>query len=780
MADPKIRLMNTDRRLRSAVRHSLAVLLATTALGVVSAHAVDGTWVGATTEWIDPANWTSNPDLPDGTATFTNNGASATVDVNGLVIIGAAGFTGTAPAYTININDVFGFNGTGVTNNSAATQTFNVLSALVFQNSSSASAGAGPVTYNNGGTISFQNTSTAGTATITNNGSLEFNDTSTAATATITNNATVNFQDASSAGSAGITNNAIGRHRVQQHQHGRHLHHRQQRNAAILNSSSAGGATITTTSSISSIRPARAAPVSPITSTATLTFNDTATAGSATIGNDGTVTFRNSSSGGTSSAHLNNNAGGTWNFNDTSTAGAAIFVNDGDLSFNNTARAGTSNLTNTAFVNFNDGASADHAVDRQSRWRPDHLQQYQHGGPRHDHEHAGDRGLCGSEHRGQRDDQQFWAERDILQRQQFRRIRANHQQGHHRCSLPPRSFRVLRRRRARPSSTTSAAPPPSTTQSTSGHRDDHQQGNRWRDRRRHADVRLVRRDRYVLRRSRHHRQRGRRVRPRLRRLHPVPGGIDRGRRDDYHQRWRHRCVLRQLQRRHGALHHQYRRLVRHLAADDGRNDRRLDRRRRHVLSRRQAAHRRRQQSFHHRQRHHFRRHLRLLRTRRRRRLAGQGRHRLADAVRHQHLHRRDHGQCRQPDRRRFDRAVVADHGECRRHAGGQRHRRQYRHYRRHPGAGKRRRQRLRAADRAGQPLVHGGFDLHDPGLARQCRPHQRLGRCDTRRRHGERDVPARQLCRPAVYHRQRHRRRQRHLQSGRRLQHGEYSIDAHL
>ena len=32
---------------------------------------------------------------------------------------------------------------------------------------------------------------------------------------------------------------------------------------------------------------------------------------------------------------------------------------------------------------------------------------------------------------------------------------------------------------------------------------------------------------------------------------------------------------------------------------------------------------------------------------------------------------------------------------------------------------------LRAAYRAGQPLVHGGLDLHDLGLADECRPHQR-------------------------------------------------------
>ncbi len=347
MADPKIPAMNTEHRLRSVVRHSLALLLATTALGVVSAHAVDGTWLGNSgtpNEWIDPANWSSNPDLPDGTATFTNNGATAGVDVNGVVNVGAVNFTAAAPAYAININDVFAVNGSGVTNNSATTQTFNVSAVVSFQNNSSASAGPGAVTYNNNGTISFQNTSTAGTATIANIGNLEFNNTSTAAGATITNDASVNFLDGSSAGSAGITNNATGV-------------------IAFSNTSTAGTSTIGNSGSVQFSNTSSAGSATFTNDlNGALTFSGTATAGSATIGNDGTVTFLDSSSGGTSAAHLNNNFGGTWNFNDTSTAGAAIIVNDGFLSFNNTARAGTSNLTNTVFVDFNDGASADHAT----------------------------------------------------------------------------------------------------------------------------------------------------------------------------------------------------------------------------------------------------------------------------------------------------------------------------------------------------------------------------------------------------------------------------------
>ncbi|MCG2671614.1 hypothetical protein ACFPFP_32265 [Bradyrhizobium sp. GCM10023182] len=65
-----------DGRLRAVIKHSLATLLATTALGVVAAHAVDGTWTGATTDWTAPTNW-SILTVPDGTATFSNTGSAA-------------------------------------------------------------------------------------------------------------------------------------------------------------------------------------------------------------------------------------------------------------------------------------------------------------------------------------------------------------------------------------------------------------------------------------------------------------------------------------------------------------------------------------------------------------------------------------------------------------------------------------------------------------------------------------------------------------------------------
>lgn len=271
--------------LGSLLRHSLATLLATTALGVVAAHAVDGTWTGATsTEWTDGTNWTSTPDVPDGTASFTNTGP-ATVDSNGLVNIGAVVFAAApnAQAYTVNTNDIFVVNGAGISNNSTNVQTFNVSSSMVFSNASSASAGSNVVTYNvSGGGMSFNDTSTAGSAAITNNGVVEFNGSSNAGTAQITNNVVLNFNDTSSASGSTITNAATGF-------------------VAFTASSTAGTSTISNSGSLS--------------------FVNSSTAGSATITTElfATTTFTGTSTGG--NARFITNLSGTVDISGLTSAG---------------------------------------------------------------------------------------------------------------------------------------------------------------------------------------------------------------------------------------------------------------------------------------------------------------------------------------------------------------------------------------------------------------------------------------------------------------------------
>ncbi|WP_246550653.1 autotransporter outer membrane beta-barrel domain-containing protein [Bradyrhizobium liaoningense] len=279
MAGPTMACGRNGYGLRSVARLSLATLLATTALGIVAAHAVDGTWTGGSTDWTDPTNWSSNPSVPDETATFTNTGSAAVDNTNGVVSIGTIQFANTSQAYTFTIGNPFIVNATGIVNNDTVnTQTFQVTSGnnLVFQNSSTASGGAGAVTITNdvGGNVNFIQNSTAGTASLVNSGFVTFEDSASAGNAQITNNATgqIDFFTNASAGSATINNGAGG----------------------VLNFHNA------TTAATSSI-----------INDGTVNFDGSATAGSATIttNNGATTNFAGTSSGG--SAKFVTNAGGT-------------------------------------------------------------------------------------------------------------------------------------------------------------------------------------------------------------------------------------------------------------------------------------------------------------------------------------------------------------------------------------------------------------------------------------------------------------------------------------
>jgi uncharacterized protein with beta-barrel porin domain len=311
MADPKTPFPGRRRRLQSVGRHSLAVLLATTALGIVSAHAADAIWTGGNAgdpnEWVEPLNWVGGA-VPDGTATFNNAGVTAIANDNGGLAIGTIQFTAVpnAQAYTIDFNNPAVITALGIVNNSTNLQTFNVSSgsSMVFQNASSASGGTGAVTINNlsGGFLVFQNTSTAGTATIVNSSILQFNDTSTAGSAHITNNLQMDFFDATSAGGSTIGNSGI------------------------------------------------------------LTFNNTATASTATINSTGTLMFNDTITA--ASAHITNGPVGDLQFNGSSTAGASTIGNNGGaVTFNTAAMAGTSNITNAGGgLTFNNTSTADHAT----------------------------------------------------------------------------------------------------------------------------------------------------------------------------------------------------------------------------------------------------------------------------------------------------------------------------------------------------------------------------------------------------------------------------------
>ena len=95
---------------------SLAALVALAPV----AHAVDGTWTGsADTEWTNALNWNSTPtpDVPDDTATFTNNAAPTSVTISSDASINTIQFTAGAPAFN------FITSGTGITGGNFASIT---------------------------------------------------------------------------------------------------------------------------------------------------------------------------------------------------------------------------------------------------------------------------------------------------------------------------------------------------------------------------------------------------------------------------------------------------------------------------------------------------------------------------------------------------------------------------------------------------------------------------------------------------------------------------------
>ena len=154
-------VIRTRLRCRSAVlRHAAAragtlpraALLAGVSCAALAAlsgavYAVDGTWTGLGTEWTDGDNWSSSPDVPDDTATFTNNSAPTSVTISSGADINTILFTAAAPAYLFTNSDAFGINGAGIVNNSTFAPTFT-----------------------NTGDFSFNNASSAGNAIIINNG----------------------------------------------------------------------------------------------------------------------------------------------------------------------------------------------------------------------------------------------------------------------------------------------------------------------------------------------------------------------------------------------------------------------------------------------------------------------------------------------------------------------------------------------------------------------------------------------------------------------------------
>jgi uncharacterized protein with beta-barrel porin domain len=282
------------------------------------------------------------------------NGINATVTFNNSSSAGSATFTSNPanfPTYTFN------------NTSTAANAKFVLVDAtLIFNNSSN--AGNATITMPNSfhpANIVFHDTSSAGNANITNVGvdtlgsSVTFFDASTAGNATITNNPNIAVPgeggvlifgirngggtDTANAGTATIINNQFGSTNFFGFTSGA--------NATFINNN--GGSTAfeeqSTAANATIINHSGGGVIffagSPTAGNATIINDaggtvefglagfypliiDTATAGNATITNNGTVTFSSATTAG--NATITTNAGGTVSFVEASTGGAARFI----------------------------------------------------------------------------------------------------------------------------------------------------------------------------------------------------------------------------------------------------------------------------------------------------------------------------------------------------------------------------------------------------------------------------------------------------------------------
>ena len=111
-----------------------AALLGSVCIGVLTmlvpgaAYAVDGTWTGPGAEWTTGTNWSSNPTVPDDTASFTNNGAPTAVTISNTATINTIDFAAAAPAYSFTVQNSATFTVNGISNSSSFKPDFSVSS----------------------------------------------------------------------------------------------------------------------------------------------------------------------------------------------------------------------------------------------------------------------------------------------------------------------------------------------------------------------------------------------------------------------------------------------------------------------------------------------------------------------------------------------------------------------------------------------------------------------------------------------------------------------------
>ncbi|WP_249125658.1 autotransporter outer membrane beta-barrel domain-containing protein [Bradyrhizobium manausense] len=163
------------------------------------ASAQNATWNTApgSADYNTGANWIPTT-VPTGTA-FFNLSSQTSITTSADVTVGGWTFNLGTYHFSTGLNRDLIFTGAGINVLSGSVSITNSSGNLNFQNSST----AGVATITNFWNMNLQNTSTAGNATITNNGFLGFFNNSTAGNAAINNNATAQTDFSATSGPGG-------------------------------------------------------------------------------------------------------------------------------------------------------------------------------------------------------------------------------------------------------------------------------------------------------------------------------------------------------------------------------------------------------------------------------------------------------------------------------------------------------------------------------------------------------------------------------------------------
>ncbi|WFU85700.1 autotransporter domain-containing protein [Bradyrhizobium sp. CIAT3101] len=176
-------------------------------LPATPSHAQDATWLAnpGSGDFNTGANWTPAT-VPTGIATFGTSSTTSLTFSQANTTVGGLTFNAGASNYTFTSGQNLLFDGAGIVINGGSASIINNTSAGQIGFNNSATAGSASIT--NGGGLYFFGLSTAGSATITNNFVMAFFDAATAGSSTITNNYHLFFSSGTSGGTARVINNA--------------------------------------------------------------------------------------------------------------------------------------------------------------------------------------------------------------------------------------------------------------------------------------------------------------------------------------------------------------------------------------------------------------------------------------------------------------------------------------------------------------------------------------------------------------------------------------------